>query len=328
MAGTLVAGVAMALAVGGVAGAATTSTPPPNLSGANGTIAAINGQSLEVQSTSTQTTVNYTSTTVFDQTVAATLASVTTGVCVTAFGAPPAPAKPAAKVSGKAKAKPAKTPKKGSKSTTTTTTAPPANVTVTSVRITQPTNGACTPGFGAGGFGGAGGFQRPTTASGAKTPPKGSKTPPKGFPGAAAFAGASGLVTAVNGSAITVQQTNPSTKATTSRTVTASSTATFTEVNSVTSTALAVGQCVVARGPADSTGAITATSISLSTATANGCTTGFGGRRPGGYGGGGGYHGSGYGGGYGGGGGGYGGGGYGGGGYGGGGYGGGSAAGA
>jgi hypothetical protein len=37
-----------------------------------------------------------------------------------------------------------------------------------------------------------------------------------------------------------------------------------------------VGKCATAVGTADSTGAVTARSITLSTAGANGCTTGFG----------------------------------------------------
>jgi hypothetical protein len=39
---------------------------------------------------------------------------------------------------------------------------------------------------------------------------------------------------------------------------------------------LAVGKCVQALGSADTTGAITATSISISTPGANGCSSGFG----------------------------------------------------
>jgi hypothetical protein len=40
-----------------------------------------------------------------------------------------------------------------------------------------------------------------------------------------------------------------------------------------------VGKCATAVGQADSTGAVTARSITLSTPGANGCTSGFGGFR-------------------------------------------------
>jgi len=94
--------------------------------GTSGTIAAINGTSLEVQSPSSQTTVNYTSTTTFQQTVSATAADVTVGSCISAFGAPSS----------------------GASSSTTRAFGEP--VTATTVTITQPTSGSCTAGFGGG----------------------------------------------------------------------------------------------------------------------------------------------------------------------------------
>ena len=57
--------------------------------GASGTIAAINGTSLEVQNPTTgQTTVTYTPTTTFDQTVTGHGVGVTVGSCISAFGKP------------------------------------------------------------------------------------------------------------------------------------------------------------------------------------------------------------------------------------------------
>jgi hypothetical protein len=231
--------------------------------GASGTIAAITGASLEVQNPTTgQTTVNYTSSTAFDQTVPATASSVTLGACISAFG----------------------TPTTASSSSTPTFGRP---VTATTVSVSQPTSGSCTGGFGGRGFGGGtgrppgGGFpggRRPTTGAG----------------GAGRFSGqfgaASGPVTAINGSAVTVNETNPTTKKVSSVVVTLTSTTVFTERQSAAATDLAVGKCATAVGTADSTGAVTARSITISTPGANGCTTGFGrfGGGPGGAGGGGG----------------------------------------
>src|SRR5664280_2644758 len=65
------------------------STTPRQFPGTSGTIAAINGTSLEVQNPTTgQVTVNYTSTTTFRQTVTASASAVTVGSCISAFGKP------------------------------------------------------------------------------------------------------------------------------------------------------------------------------------------------------------------------------------------------
>lgn len=84
-------------------------------------------------------------------------------------------------------------------------------------------------------------------------------------------------MTAVNGSTVTVNETNPQTSKATSVTVTLTSSTTYTENQSATSNDLAVGKCAQAVGSSSSTGAITAQSITLSTAGASGCSSGFGG---------------------------------------------------
>jgi len=213
--------------------------------GTSGTIAAINGASLEVQSPTTgQTTVNYTSTTTFDQTVTTTAASVTVGSCVSAFGKPTS-----------------------SSSSSTSTIGRP--VTATTVSVSQPTSGSCTGGFGGAGTGrpgGGGGFpggRRPTGAGGAGRFSR-------------QFGAASGPVTAVNGSTVTVNETNPTTKKVSSVAVTLTASTAFTERQSAAATDLAVGKCASAVGTADTTGAVTARSITISTPGASGCTTGFG----------------------------------------------------
>jgi len=65
------------------------SSPPRTIPGTSGTIAAINGTSLEVQNPTTgQTTVTYTANTTFRQTTTTTASAVTVGSCVSAFGKP------------------------------------------------------------------------------------------------------------------------------------------------------------------------------------------------------------------------------------------------
>jgi hypothetical protein len=84
------------------------------------------------------------------------------------------------------------------------------------------------------------------------------------------------MVTAADGSTVTVSETNPRTKATSSGVVTLTSSTTFTERTTGSSTDLAVGKCATAIGTAGTTGAVTARSIVISTPGANGCTAGFG----------------------------------------------------
>jgi hypothetical protein len=88
-------------------------------------------------------------------------------------------------------------------------------------------------------------------------------------------------VTGVNGSTVTVSETDPRTKKASSVVVTLTSTTTFTQRTTAAASDLAVGKCATAVGTADTTGAVTARSITISTPGANGCTTGFGGFRGG-----------------------------------------------
>jgi hypothetical protein len=230
--------------------------------GASGTIAAINGTSLEVQNAQTgQTTVTYTPTTTFQQTVNAKASALSVGSCITATGKP---SKKAAKKS----------------STKTATQSFGEPVTATVVSITEPTAGSCTSGFGGAGGAGAGRFPRtggsPTGANGGAP---GGQHPTGGFRGRAGgqFAAASGPVTRVAGSKVTIKETDPRTKKSLSVVVTLSSSTTFSERQSAAATDLAVGKCASSFGSADSTGAVTASSITISSPGANGCTTGFGG---------------------------------------------------
>ncbi len=224
--------------------------------GASGTIAAINGASLEVQSPTTgQTTVSYTPTTTFDQTVASSVSAVTVGSCISAVGKP-------------------------TSSSSSSTPSFGGPVTATTVSISQPTSGSCTAGFG--GFGRRGGTASGTTggaASGAPSSGGGTGSGRSGFRSrfGGNFAIASGSVTSVTGSTVDVSETNPRTNASTSVVVTLTGSTTFTERMSASSTDLAVGKCATAVGTASSTGAITANSISLSSPVSGSCSSGFGG---------------------------------------------------
>lgn len=146
-------------------------------------------------------------------------------------------------------------------------------VTANSVRLTPALNGACTGGNNAR-PGGGGSF--PARPSGGAFP-SGAPTPNPN----AAFA--SGLVTAVSGTSVTVGQTGG-----TASTVTVPTTVTVNESHAASASDLAVDICLLARGPKNSSGVVAATALTIQPAAANGtCTVvGFGGGRGGGRGGG------------------------------------------
>ncbi|MBB5157027.1 DUF5666 domain-containing protein [Saccharopolyspora phatthalungensis] len=229
------------------------SAPPPSSSdqgarapqGAFGTIAAVTASAMEVQNQqSGQVTVNFTASTTFDSTVPASLSDVTVGSCVMVTAA----------------------------AGTT------ANPTAPAVEISQPANNTCTRG---GLFGGGGGGNQGRTSSSRQPNPSRQPSPSAG--NNQGPRGAFGSVTAVQPNGFTVRETNPRSNQTTDVTVTADSSTTYTRTVPADSHALAVGKCVVALGPADDTGAVTARSITISTPGPNGCPT-FGrgqGRRPG-----------------------------------------------
>ncbi|MET0433825.1 MAG: DUF5666 domain-containing protein [Cellulomonas sp.] len=167
--------------------------------------------------------------------------------------------------------------------------------------ITAATDGECVVGFGGSGGGGmpADGEMpsgTPTDGAEGRELPGGAPTDlPSGAPdgasgGSGGFGGAtSGLVTAVDGSTITVESTGmpgSGDATTTTATITVDAATTFSSTVAADATAIAVGRCVTAQGEADSSGQVAATSLTLSDATEAGCSTGFGGRGgPGGAGG-------------------------------------------
>jgi hypothetical protein len=262
------------------AGAATSNSPI----GAMGSVAALSGSSMEVQNPSTgQTTVSWTATTTFSKSVTESVSAVSVGDCVTATGS-------------------------ASKKSKTTIAA--RSITLT----TASSNGTCGASAGGpfrvgAGSGGppAGGFRFRTGSGGAsnKFPEGGSG--PRTFPGGGAannfrkqladLAIASGKVTAVNGSTLTVSgisispgsfagrgkpasESNSKTKAPakpkaqTLKVTTTSSTPVNTS-QSVTSGDLAVGDCVSAFGPAATNGSVTATTVRITSTGGGDCTGGF-----------------------------------------------------
>ena len=142
-------------------------------------------------------------------------------------------------------------------------------LTAQTVEITPASANGC-----AAGFGGNGGGARPqngNTGRPSRTPrPSGTNAGDRAF----------GSVTAVSATGFTVRQDNRQTGATTDVSVTVGSSTTYTKTQSADSSALKVGECVVATGQADDTGAVAAKTIAISLAGPNGCTGGF--RRPGG----------------------------------------------
>lgn len=233
---------------------------------ASGTIASIIGTLLQVQGSTSQTAVTYTGTTTFTTAEAAALSEVTVGSCISSFTGVAAGGSAGAATSSDAASAP----------TTARTTA-------TRVAITDAVNGACgNPGFG-GGPGGGPGAAAPSGALPSDSAAPTNAAAPTGGSGAVVLPGGfgnrvSGLVTAVDGSTITVttagQVPGPAT-------VTVAGDTTYTKTVSADPTVLVVGQCARAVGAEDSSGELTATSIAVSQPGTTGCNTGSG-RGPGG----------------------------------------------
>lgn len=141
-------------------------------------------------------------------------------------------------------------------------------VTATRITISAAVKGACSSGF----FGRGGGGPRP-----GDTPPSGGGAGAGGRPGFTPgsfgnFGFASGLVSALKGSTLTVHGTTGST------TVTVSSKTQLLEMEKVASSAITVNECANVRGTSSNDGlTVAATSVNLSKPTSSGCNRGFGG---------------------------------------------------
>jgi len=249
---------ALALAACGSAAAGTT-TPKPGSSptprngarafnGAFGQLVQIKGQTLIVSNAQGDSTVDYTSSTVITQTSTATFADITSGECLTATG----------------------------------TKDSSGQVTASNVTVRNAVNGSCSAAalFGPGGPGGG-------RNGGAPRTPNPNASPRPSFSPPANLGRANGLVTGVDGTSVTVQDTSASGGATTT-TITVPTTVRVSRVDTVDSSALQTGECVTAAGQKDSSGALQARSLTIVPAGPSGCTAGggFGGGRFGGGGGG------------------------------------------
>lgn len=223
---------------------------------ASGTIAAISGDTLQVQDSANQTAVTLGAQTRYTLREVTALTAVHVGSCVVAMSA--------------------------------AATGGSTSITATAVQLANPVGGSCAGGaFGGGGFGGA---ARPGgQPSGFPSRAADGSVPPSGQAGLRRGGFAAGKVTAVSGSTITVQveHRTASSAAPTSTvdTVHVTSATTYTTTVTATRAAVKVGLCAAAFGRTDSTGAVSATRLELSSPVGGSCTTGFRGRLGGGGGG-------------------------------------------
>lgn len=237
--------------------------------GASGKIAEISGTTMQVQNTSTQTAVSWTEDTAFTDTVSAKSSDLAVGDCISVT--------------------PAATDVDGADDS--------APVTAAAISISDAVDGAC--GFGGAGFPGgqrAGGERAPAagqTPDRGQRPDSGQRPDGEGQGNRGAFrGGVSGKVVSIQDATVTVEMTRSAmptdtaaaapgaNSAAISRTVIFSATTTWTQTESAASEALEVGRCVTAIGTTaigttGSTGAVTATSITIRSATDGECTGGF-----------------------------------------------------
>ncbi len=250
-----VAAVALA-ACGGGSGATTTaggptqdpgtSSTPSGPPGVTGTAAAVTDTAIQVQNPSVgQVTVNFNSSTAFTQTEQTTAASLVVGDCVVVTtGAGTGASQPAA------------------------TDGP---IAAQNIMISKPDAGGCSAnGAFRGGFGGG---ARPSGVPNPSGSPRSQRTPGAG--GQGRFGAVIGTVTSKSDTTFVVATIARGNSPATTRTVTTSALTGYDQTVPASSAALKVGECVTAVGPADSTGAVTATSISIRQAGPDGCTSGF-----------------------------------------------------
>lgn len=229
--------------------------------GVSGLIAAVSGSLMQVQEADSQTAVTWTDDTVFTRNVTVGLDAITVGSCVVAV-APATTDDPADDAADD----------------------PADDAAATSVTVSEPVDGECAAGFG--GFGGAGGpmgelpdgaeppegFARPEGGElpEGMSPPEGGELP-EGMVGGGAFGRlVSGRVTAVAGSTVTVEVTDPD-GATTTETIGTSAGTVVTTTVTADATAVEVGLCASVRGETDTRGGMAAVTVTLSEAGENGC---------------------------------------------------------
>lgn len=210
--------------------------------GVNGLIADITDTTMQVQGQSGQTAVTWSDTTTFTQQAAGTASDVTVGVCVSGMQV--------------------------------------EDGSVTRLSVTQATDGACSMGGGGGQPSGGRPSEMPSGAPDGGEPsdmPSGAPSgAPSGMPsgspdGAGAGTMVSGLVKAVDGTSVTVTRSTPGSEESAETTLTVGSDTAITTTTDATAASAVVGACASARGEADGTGAVAATSITISEATDGEC---------------------------------------------------------
>ncbi|WP_239380527.1 MULTISPECIES: hypothetical protein [unclassified Frankia] len=220
---------------------------PAGPPGVTGTAAAVTDTTIQVQNPSVgQVAVNFTTSTAFTRTEQTTASSLGVGDCVlvTAASGTQEAGQPAA------------------------TDAP---VIAQNITISKPDAGKCT-GNGASrtAFGGG---ARPSGAPNPSGGPQAQRSPRAG--GVGRVGALFGTVTSKSDTAFVVETIARGDTPATTRTVTTGVSTVYDHMVPASAAVLKVGECVTAVGPADSTGAITATSINIRSAGPNGCTGGF-----------------------------------------------------
>ncbi|KZM76301.1 hypothetical protein, partial [Cellulosimicrobium sp. I38E] len=234
--------------------------------GVSGEVAAVDGTTAQVQDGESQTAVSWSDGTTVTVTVDGTLADVAVGSCVVALTGSPGGAP-------------------GDESDDTTDDA-----AATTVSVSEPVDGECTGGLG-GRFPGGGfpGGERPDGApsdlptdlpDGAPTDLPSGAPDGEGRPGGGFGGLTTGLVTAVDGTTITVTTTTPEGESG-EETVTVDDATAYTVQRTGSGDDVVVGQCVSAQGESGDDGTLTATSLTLSAPGDDGCTGGFPGGRGG-----------------------------------------------
>jgi hypothetical protein len=200
--------------------------------GVSGKIADVSGRTLQVQGSSGQTAVSYTSKTAITELIATTVKALAVGLCATVRSVETSSASPAA--------------------------TPTDRLSAASVTLSDATDGSCRAGFGGTRRAGAP-TARPSGAPSGR--PSGAPAPGgRGF-------GATGNVTSVDGVTFVIQSDQPGAvgqAATTKITITTTSATTWSRISRATAEAAVVGRCAFANGTTDDTGAMTATTLRIS----------------------------------------------------------------
>lgn len=222
-------------------GASSTQPTSGHRPGARGMVTAVNGSSATIGSGATQTTVAWTAATSFRQFGVVSRTSLVVGSCVQVGFARPS-------------ALPSSSATPGATASASPRTAPAASATAVSVTISTPVDGVCG------------------SATASTRPRPGSPT----APGRVLGLGTIGQVTAVTPTAFTMR---PSRAGMADATFTTSATTLYQRQVPATADAVRVGQCIVALGPTDAKGVVSAKQVVVSAPVNGACRTGARGNR-------------------------------------------------